>query len=209
VLVLLGVGALAGGLGFLKFPWLIPGFFLAPLYALWRLERQGVPGKRLAALVVVLIVAEIAVAGGLMVRVMGARLFPRPYRMNEPYDAIATGLVRAGFTRGTIVAGFGTLAGNLAVRFPASRVLHTEYPDFTPPSRGNGQCLLTWDRQRGEQDRDTPEMPDDLRTLAAQLRVRLTGAEPVGVIEAPFRFDRRHVRRVYYILIPRGQGWCR
>ncbi len=210
VLVLLSVAALAGGLGFLKFRWLIPGFFLAPLYALWRLERHGVPGKRLAALVAVLIAAEIAAAAGLVVRVAGASHFPRPYRMNEPYDAVAAGLVGAGFRRGTIVAGFGTLAGNLAVRFPDSRVLHTEYPDFRPASRLDGQCLLTWDRQRGERgDRDTPQMPDDLRALAAALRVRLGGTEPVGVVEAPFRFDPRHVRRVYYILLPGGQGWCR
>ena len=210
VLVLLGVAALAGGLGFLKFRWLIPGFFLAPLYGLWRLERQGAPDKRLTALAVVLIVAELAVASGLVVRVVGASHFPRPYRMNEPYDAVAAGLTAAGFRRGTIVAGFGTLAGNLAVRFPDSRVLHTEYPDFRPPGALDGQCLLVWDRQRGaREDRDTPEMPDDLRAFAATLRVRLRGTEPVGVLEAPFRFDRVHVRRVYYILIAQGQGWCR
>jgi hypothetical protein len=101
-------------------------------------------------------------------------------------------------------------AGNLAVRFPDSRVLHTEYVDFRPPGRGNDQCLLVWDRERGEVgDRDTPEMPEDLRAFAAGLRIRLNGTEPVGVIEAPFRFDPRHVRRVHYVLLPRGQGWCR
>jgi 4-amino-4-deoxy-L-arabinose transferase-like glycosyltransferase len=210
VLVLLSAAALAGGLGFLKFRWLIPGFFLAPLYALWRLERQGGPGNRLAALTAVLIVAELAVVGALAVRVMGASFFPRPYRMNEPYDAVAAGLARAGFTRGTILAGFGTLAGNLAVRFPDSRVLHTEYPDFRPPGRGDhGQCLLTWDRQRGERgEHDTPGMPDDLRALAATLGVPLAGSEPVGVVEAPLRFDRRHVRRVYYVLLLDGAGHC-
>ncbi len=210
VLVLLGAAALAGGLSFLKFRWLIPGFFLAPLYALWRVERQRGPGTRLGALAAVLIAAEVVVLAGHVVRMAGASHFPRPYRMNEPYDAIAAGLVGAGFRRGTIVAGFGSLAGNLAIRFPDSRVLHTEYPDFRPPGRGNDQCLLVWDRQRGEiGDQDTPEMPEDLRTLAAVLRIRLRGTEPVGVIEAPFRFDSRHVRRVYYVLLPRGQGWCR
>jgi hypothetical protein len=130
--------------------------------------------------------------------------------MNEPNDAIAAGLTAGGFRGGTIVAGFGTLAGNLAVRFPDSRVLHTEYPDFRPPGRGSRQCLLVWDRHRGEiGDRDTPEMPDDLRAFATALRIRLRGTEPVGVVEAPFHFDPAHVRRVHYILIPQGQGWCR
>jgi 4-amino-4-deoxy-L-arabinose transferase-like glycosyltransferase len=210
VLVLLIGTALVGGLSFLKFRWLIPGFFLAPLYGLWRLERQGIPGNRLAALAGLLLVAEVAFVSALTVRVAGASLFPRPYTMNEPYDAIAAELARAGFAQGTIVAGFGTLAGNLAVRFPESRVLHTEYPNFIPPGRGDGQCLLVWDRRRGERgDRDTPAMPDDLRALAAGLDVPLTGSERVGAVAAPFRFDPRHVRRVYYLLIPNGPGHCR
>ncbi len=209
-LVLLSAAALAGVLGFLKFRWLIPAFFLAPLYGLWRLERQGGPGSRLATFALVMVVAEVAVLGALTVRVMGASLFRGPYRMNEPYDAVAAGLTRAGFTRGTILAGFGTLAGNLAVRFPDSRVLHTEYPDFAPPGRGGGQCLLTWDRRRGERgDSDTPDMPDDLRALAAALGVPLAGSELVGVVEAPLRFDPRHVRRVYYVLLADGAGRCR
>ena len=87
---------------------------------------------------------------------------------------------------------------------------HTEYPDFQPPDPGDGQCLLTWDRQRGErEDRDTPGMPDDLRALVAGLAVPLTGSERVGVVAAPFRFDPRHVRRVYYVLLSSRPGHCR
>ena len=210
VLVLLTGTALAGGLTFLKYRWLMPGFFLAPLYGLWRIERQGAPGNRLAALAGLLLVAEVAFVGVLTVRVVGARFFPRPYPMNEPYDAIAAELERAGFARGTIVAGFGTLAGNLAVRFPESRVLHTEYPSFLPAATGEGQCLLVWDRQRGDRgDRNTPAMPDDVRALAAGLGVPLTGSERVDVAVAPLRFDPRHVRRVYYVLLSDGSGRCR
>ena len=203
---LLGVTALAGALAFLKYRWLIPAFFLAPLCPLWRLERHGGPGERIRALAIVLIVAEVAVVVGLVVRVTGASFFPRPYRMNEPYDAVAAGLVRAGFTHGTIVSGFGTLAGNMAVRFPDSRVLHVEYPDFQPRSASDGQCLLVWDRQRG--DRDSGTMPADVRALAERLGVTLAGSEPAGTIEAPFRFDRRHVHRTHYVLLP-GTGRCR
>ena len=148
MLAILTLAALVGGLGFLKARWLIPAFFLVPLYGLWRVERHGVPEKRLAVFAVILVLAEVAVVGTLSVRVVGASLFRRPYRMSEPYDDVATGLSRAGFTRGTIVAGFGTLAGNLAVRFPDARVLHTEYLDFRPPPGSAGQCLIVWDRHR-------------------------------------------------------------
>jgi 4-amino-4-deoxy-L-arabinose transferase-like glycosyltransferase len=210
VLGLLALTALSGNLGLLKFRWLFPGFFLAPLYALWRVERHGGPGRRLRALTAVLILAESAVVVGLVVRVTAASLFSRPYRMNEPYDAVAAGLARAGFTRGTILGGFGSLAGNLAVRFPDSRVLHTEYPGFRPARRGDAQCLLVWDHRRaGPGARDARAMPEDLRTLAADVGVRLTGSEPVGVVEAPYRFDPRRVRRTYYVLLPQGSGDCR
>jgi 4-amino-4-deoxy-L-arabinose transferase-like glycosyltransferase len=210
LLIVLTGAALIGGLAFLKARWLIPAFFLAPLYGLWRVERHDVPGSRLAAFAALLVLAELAVAGGLVVRVVGASEFRRPFRMNEPYDAIAAGLSQAGYTRGTIVSGFGTLAGNLAVRFPDSRVLHTEYPEFRPPPREPGQCLLVWDRHRRESGRPAPVgPPEDVRRLAAGLGVALTGSERVGVVEAPLLFDPQHVRRVYYVLFPDGARGCR
>jgi 4-amino-4-deoxy-L-arabinose transferase-like glycosyltransferase len=210
MLVVFTGAALAGGLGFLKPRWLVPTFFMAPLYGLWRAERQGVPSRRVAAYAILVLLIEVSVIGGLAFRVMGASLFRQPYRINEPYDAIATGLSRAGFTHGTVVAGFGTLAGNLAVRFPDSRVLHTEYPDFLPVAEGSGQCLLVWDRHRGKQgDADEVGPPDDVRRYAATLDVELTGSEPVGVVEAPFLYDALRIRRVDYLLLPDGAGRCR
>jgi len=206
MLVILLAAALAGGLGFLKARWLIPAFFLAPLYGLWRVERQGGPGGRLAVFAILLVAIEAVVIGGLTVRVVGASLFRQPYRMNEPYDTVAAGLVRAGFTRGTIVSGFGTLAGNLAVRFPDSRTLHTEYPAFAPRPGPPGQCLLVWDRHRRT---DPTGAPQDVRALAATLGVTLDGSEPIGVVEAPFLFNPQRIRRVSYVLFPDGVGRCR
>lgn len=211
VLLLLAGAALAGVLGLLKYRWLIPGFLLAPLYAFWRLERQGRSGSRIRAFVILLALAEVGVTAGLALRVLAPGLFPRPYRMNEPYDAIADGLRRAGFRRGTIIAGFGTLAGNLRVRFPDSRVLHVEYPDFHPPAIGDGQCLLVWDRHRGTRAGRSAAggPPDDLQALAAAAGVRLTGVETPTILAVPFHRDPRHVRRVHFLLFPDGAGRCR
>jgi 4-amino-4-deoxy-L-arabinose transferase-like glycosyltransferase len=211
MLVLLAGTALAGGLSFLKARWLIPAFFLVPLYGLWRADRQRGSDRRLAAFAVILLLAEIAVVGFLTVRVVGASHFRRPYSMNEPYARVAAELERAGFKHGTIVAGFGTIAGNLAVQLPHARVLHTEYPDFLPPAGRPGQCLLVWDRhQRRRDDGAQPAAPpEDLQQLAAALDVDLTGSEPVGVIEAPFLYNPTRIRRVHYILLPDGAGRCR
>jgi hypothetical protein len=124
---------------------------------------------------------------------------------------VAAELEHRGFTGGTIIAGFGTIAGNLAVRLPHARVLHTEYPEFLPPAGAPGQCLLVWDRhqrRRGDGAKaDAP--PADVARLAASLDVALTGAEPIGVVEAPFLHDPTRIRRVHYILFPDGAGRCR
>ena len=211
MLVLLTGAALAGGLSFLKARWLIPAFFLVPLYGLWRADRHGAPDRRLAVFAAILVVAEVIVVGFLTVRVVGASHFRRAYPMNEPYARVAAELQRAGFTRGTIVAGFGTIAGNMAVDLPHARVLHTEYPEFMPPAGSPGQCLLVWDRHQGRRgDGAQPSAPpEDVRGLAAALGVELTGSEPVGVVEAPFLHNPTRVRRVYYILFPDGAGRCR
>ena len=210
MLVLLTGAAVAGGLSFLKARWLIPALFLVPLYGLWRVDRHGAPGRRLVAFAAILVVAEIAVAGFLTVRVVGASHFRRAYPMNEPYARVAVELERAGFTRGTILAGFGTIAGNMAVRLPHARVLHTEYPEFLPPAENPGQCLLVWDRHQRRRDEGQPAAPpEEVRRLAASLGVRLTGAELVGVVEAPFFHNPTRVRHVYYILFPDGTGRCR
>jgi hypothetical protein len=66
-----------------------------------------------------------------------------------------------------------------------------------------------WDRPAGS----AGGPPDDLRALAAALGAPLAGSlpadPPIGVIEAPLRFDPRHVRRVYYVLYADGVGHCR
>ena len=167
--------------------------------------------KRLAALALVLVLAEVAVVGTLSVRVAGASLFRRPYRMNEPYDAVAAGLSRESASRaGPSSRDSATLAGNLAVRFPHARVLHTEYPDFRPPPGPRGSA--SWSGTAtggGAAATPAPGPPEDVQRLAATLGVALTGSEPVGVVEAPFRFAPARVRRVYYVIFPDGAGHCR
>ena len=83
-------------------------------------------------------------------------------------------------------------------------------PGLPAAPRGPGQCLLVWDRHRRGRGGDAaPGPPEDVQRLAATLGVALTGSEPVGAVEAPFRFAPARVRRVYYVIFPDGAGHCR
>ena len=200
---LLVLGVVAGIVGYLKFRWLVPGFFLLPLYFVWRLAAAPVDPRALRRLAGVLLLAEAAIVGGILLRIYGDRLFERPARLNEPYDALAGQLADAGFSGGTVVAGPGALAGSLRLRFPAARVLSLEHPQYRPAARGSGQCLVVW--ERGGAD----EVPLALRAfLAEALDAPLAGNDPVAVVSAPYRHSDAPPRRLFYLLAP-GRGACR
>jgi 4-amino-4-deoxy-L-arabinose transferase-like glycosyltransferase len=200
---LLVLGVVAGIVGYLKFRWLIPGFFLLPLYFVWRLTAAPVDPRALRRLAGVLLLAEAAIVGGILLRIYGDRLFERPARLNEPYDVLAGRLADAGFTGGTIVVGPGAVAGSLRLRFPAARVLSLEHPQYRPAAHGSGQCLVVW--ERGGAD----EVPPALRAfLAEALDAPLTGNAPVAVLDAPHRHSDAPPQRLFYLLAP-GRGGCR
>lgn len=207
VLALLVAAALGRALTYLKFRWMLPAFFLLPLYAFSRLARAGGDERRLRRLAGVLVAAEAAVVAGILVSVYTGSLGGRPNPLNEPYDAIAAGLAGSGFKGGTIVAGPGALGGNLRLRFPDARVISLENPYYVPPrpvDAADGQCLVAWERD------GLAAVPPDLRDfLAAALDVRLTGQEPVRVAEASYRHAPDHLRRVAYLLFPQGAAHCR
>jgi 4-amino-4-deoxy-L-arabinose transferase-like glycosyltransferase len=206
VLLVLAGTALLGFLSFLKYRWLIPGFFLAPVYALWRAERTGVPPRRLAAYAALLVAAEVVVTGAILVSVFGSRLMARPYVLNEPYHAAAEEIGRAGFSTGTVVVGMGALAGSLRLRFPEARVLSLEHPYYRPPAREAGRCLVAWEER---ETADARRMPGPLRQFAeAVLEIPLPADEPGQLFQAPYRHETGRVRRIHYVLVP-AAGACR
>jgi 4-amino-4-deoxy-L-arabinose transferase-like glycosyltransferase len=208
---LLGVvGLLTGGalltlVTFLKFRWLLPGFFLLPLLAFARLDAAGVRPAQLRRLAVVLLLAEAAVIGGILLRIGTGHLGGRPYKLNEPYDRLAAGLREAGFRDGTIVAGRGPVGGNLRLQLPGSRVLSLESPYYVPPARGTaGQCLVVWERGGAER------VPPDLRDFVARvLDVSLDEGAAPAIVEALVHHTSDKRRRLAYVLLPGGAGGCR
>jgi 4-amino-4-deoxy-L-arabinose transferase-like glycosyltransferase len=196
-------GALFAGLTYLKFRWLLPAFFLFPLYFLARVDGRA-DAARVRRLTAVLVAAELLVLVAFVVNVLRGDQLGNASHLNVPYDRIAAQLRAAGFTRGTIAVGEGSLAGNLRLAFPASRVIRLANPDYLPSRRGGGQCLLAWDKERDE------TVPREMRGwLAAALGVTLGDDPPVRLAEARYHFSRRQTLRVRYVLLPEGAGNCR
>jgi 4-amino-4-deoxy-L-arabinose transferase-like glycosyltransferase len=198
-LVVLGI--LAGSLTFLKFRWLMPAFCLVPLLAFAWIDQAALDRPMLRRYAVALGIAEAVVILGLTLNVLRGDAFAPPTRLNTPYDLVAGALVDAGFSRGTIAAGDGPLAGNLRLRFPDSRVVRLTNPDYVPPRTGEGQCLVVWEEPLGN--------PFALLAwMRASLQADVAG-EPVRSVSVRYHHARELPLRVGYVLLPAGRGSCR
>ena len=203
-LAILLAGALFGGLTYLKFRWLMPAYFLFPLYFLSRLDPRAVGAARIRRLAAILPAAALLVVAAFVASIVRGDRLGRASHLNAPYRALADQIAAAGFTGGTIAAGEGAVAGNLKLRFPGSRVIWITNPDYVPARRGGGQCLIVWEKERSE------TVPGEIREwLASALDVTLPGDVPVRVAEAKYDFARRQTHRVRYVLLPDGAGRCR
>jgi 4-amino-4-deoxy-L-arabinose transferase-like glycosyltransferase len=201
-------GVLVGAVTYLKFRWVMPFYLLVPLYAFARIDRLGVVELPIRRFGRALLVAEAAIVVAIVISICRGDFFGKPSQFNVPYDWIADEIAAAGFSRGTIVAGGGALAGNLRLRFPDSRVIRLTNPDYVPPSRpplhNKGQCLLVW--ELGPPD----TVQAKLREWAtATLGVGWNGQEPVHTIDVPYRFSKHYTFRVAYVLLADGSARCR
>src|SRR5262249_1565376 len=190
-------------LTYLKFRWLMAAYLLFPLYFLSRLDAEAAEGPPARRLATVVLVAEVLIVVAFAVNIVRGDRLGNASHLNVPYDRIAAPIAAAGFSGGTIAGGEGALAGNLALAFRGSRVIRLANPDYLPRRRGDGQCLVAWDKERGD------TVPGELRDwLAAALGLTLRDNSPVRVAEAPFHFARRQTLRVHYVLLPNGSGEC-
>ncbi len=203
-LALVLAGALGAGVTYLKFRWLMPAYFLFPLYLLCRAERRGPEPRRLRWLARLLVLTAVVGAIAFVANIRRGDAWGRPSHMNAPYDGVAARVAAAGFTGGTIAAGEGPVAGNLRLAFPAARVLRLATPDYLPPGGGGGQCLIVWETER------SAGVPEEIvRWLGTALGARVSADLPVGTVEVPYHFARRERLRVRYVLLPGGAGECR
>ena len=205
-LAILVAGALVGGVTYLKFRWLFAGYFLFPLYFFSRLDPAAIDPARVRRFAGLLLAVGCLALVAFPVNLLRGDRLGRASHLATPYDRIARQLAAAGFTRGTIAAGEGPVAGNLRLAFPDARVVRQPNPDYLPPRRAaDGQCLIVW-----ETERVADEVPAEMRAwLAAALDVRLPAALAVRTAEARFHFARRQTLQIHYVLLPDGAGECR
>ena len=160
--------------------------------------------RRLAAL---LSLCALTVLGGLVVKYLAEPVKCERCQHHIPYPALASELVKAGFTGGTIFADWypDPLPGNLRARFPASRVISAKHPTVLPPLVAEGgQCLLVWpitdDGDRGS------------ATIAAANRVLKAGISVDAVsatVTAPLAGISGRTYSLGYLLVSNGAGDCR
>jgi 4-amino-4-deoxy-L-arabinose transferase-like glycosyltransferase len=200
---LLVAGALAGGLAYLKFRWLIPAYFLLPVYAVWRLDRLGLDERVRRRLAGVLLGVGLGIAAAFALRIVTGDLLGRPWRLNAPYDRVMAAIGAEGFTRGTIVSD-GPLAGHLRLAFPAARVVSADSPQYLPPSTGQGECLVAWEVGR------TAGVPGDIQALLrSRLDATLAPDARPRLAELGHRFAPRRPYRAAWLRFPDGLGRCR
>jgi 4-amino-4-deoxy-L-arabinose transferase-like glycosyltransferase len=196
-------GILAGGVTYLKFRWMLPVYFLCPLYALGWVGRDSTGERRLRWLTRVLAAAAVAVAVAFPASVLRGDFLGKPSRLTTPYPEVARDLAAAGFAQGTLIADDGALGGNLRLWFPRARVIRLTNPDYVPATRGGGQCLVAWEKA------PVDRVPDDIRDwIRDALGTDLREAGPVRVIDARYRHARAATLRVVYVLLPHGLGRC-
>jgi 4-amino-4-deoxy-L-arabinose transferase-like glycosyltransferase len=196
-------GILAGGVTYLKFRWMLPVYFLCPLYALLWLRRDDPAEQGPRWLARAILAAAVAVVVAFPASVLRGDRLGKPSRLTTPYREVARELAAAGFARGTIIADDGALGGNLRLWFPGARVIRLTNPDYVPPTRGGGACLVAWEKA------PVDRVPDDIRDwIRGALGTDLGPAGPVRVIDARYRHARAATLRVVYVLLPDGLGRC-
>ncbi|MDX6805191.1 glycosyltransferase family 39 protein [Terrihabitans rhizophilus] len=141
-LAMLAIGAIPAGITEFKDRWMSPLLFLLPLAVIvllgHRLQRGG--AKTLQYVSVLLALVSMAALAALHLWTREGR---EPAEANAPMPALAESIRQQGFTRGTIIGGSTTLAGQLKLEFADSPVVEPQYGLLIKPDIGQ-PVLLAW-----------------------------------------------------------------
>lgn len=163
----------------LKARWLQPLLIVLPIVLVAAVRpRLTAAGRwRLAVSVCgVMLVVPVLLYG----RVVAAGLTGKTTSLNQPYAAWAGELRDTGFTLGNILANDKTLAGNLKLQFPDSRVVMPEFIDVSLLT--NAPVLIVWKPAESETARA------EAMQFAARMNLPGLAALPAGRVIAPVQY---------------------
>ncbi len=194
-ILLLALVVFAGGPVEIKARWMHVLLLLAPLWLFGRIEAVYGAGAAKPAYLFTLFLLPPLVIAAWAAQTYLAPQWHKPTRFHAPYDRIAEQLHSAGVEPGTIVANELHLAGNLRLFFPQARVLTPALPQYRPPGRAAGPCLLIWEGGRGS------EPPPALRAYLAEPDLASAQHRP-GYLQARYRYSDSASLAVGYLLLP-------
>lgn len=175
-----------GGAAHVKDRWLVPLFFVVPLYLCLKIEASNVHvPNALRRLMPIIATIMIAVPGILFGRIAAASLNGDYERLNTPYAQLASALRQQG-EPGAIVAESSLLAGNLRKDLLPVTVISLDYPGFTPavPISKQHPVLIVWQLGRKEGGALPAKAAEWLRSVP-----ELSGLAPkVSTIEIPYYY---------------------
>ncbi len=187
-LVILALVVIVGGASALQDRWLIPLFFLVPIYLAAKLDLAGVDtavASRRFGIVVLAIMVAIPL-------ILGTRPFLGSLgldgKQNVPYGPAVTAILASGADRPSIiVAGDQHLAGNIRLHDGGIPVALSGYEEFEAPYAFDEShpALAIWRNRRGRPD---PDMPGDVRQWIDRAGGRVVEVQDLGL---PYHYGRK------------------
>ena len=180
--------------------WIYPVLLPLPIYLFLRAQLAHADSetqdRRWVALIVVAVL--MAIAARVAMYQLGAKTY-RNYAEYAPTTRYADSFRQAGFLSGTIAAPEPSLAGNLRLQFPDSRVVTPQAParTFGPPV--GGECLIAWP--------GNGNLPPRLRDyVTATYGAKLQDRAVQGDVEAAPLKGKGSLQRMNFLIL--AQGAC-